>query len=203
MAKKYSLNRTFMDWPDAMEQAQNPVPVPPGPYEFQFRDVSWRYLGSSRYAIQHLNLEIEKGQRLALVGSNGAGKFTFIKLLLRLYDVTEGEILCNGIDIRRFDRKQYCDCFSAVFQEVLPLGFSAADNVGVSDGERIDRQRVDECIQKAGLGDKMRTLKYGADTCVQKAMDDEGIEFSGKLVSPKSHLCQKTAKKLQKNIKFC
>ena len=93
--------------------------------------------------------------------------------------MTEGEILCNGIDIRRFDRKQYYDCFSAVFQEVLPLGFSAADNVGVSDGERIDRQRVDECIQKAGLGDKMRALKYGADTCVLKAMDDESIEFSG------------------------
>lgn len=171
--------RTFMDWPDAMEQAQNPVSVPPGPYEFQFRDVSWRYPGSSRYAIRHLNLEIGKGQRLALVGSNGAGKPTFVKLLLRLYDVTEGEILCNGIDIRRFDRKQYYDCFSAVFQEVLPLGFSAADNVGVSDGERIDRKRVDECIQKAGLGDKMRALKYGADTCVLKAMDDEGIEFSG------------------------
>lgn len=173
--------RTFMDWPDAMEQAQNPVPIPPGPYEFRFRDVSWRYPGSSRYVFRHLNLEIAKGQRLALVGSNGAGKSTFVKLLLRLYDVTEGEILCNGIDIRRFDRKQYYDCFSAVFQEVLPLGFSAADNVGVSDGERIDRQRVDECIQKAGLGDKMRALKYGADTCVLKAMDDEGIEFGGEM----------------------
>lgn len=171
--------RTFMDWPDAMEQAQNPVPIPPGPYEFQFRDVSWRYPGSSRYVFRHLNLEIGKGQRLALVGSNGAGKSTFVKLLLRLYDVTEGEILCNGIDIRKFDRKQYYECFSAVFQEVLPIGFSAADNVGVSDGERIDRQRVDACIQRAGLGDKMRVLKYGADTCVLKAMDDEGIEFSG------------------------
>lgn len=171
--------RAFMARPDEMAQADDPVPIPPGPYGFEFRDVSWRYPGSSRYVFQHLNLKIPKGQRLALVGQNGAGKSTFIKLLLRLYDVTEGEILCNGIDIRQFDRRRYYDLFSAVFQEVLPLGFSAADNVGVSDGERPDRQRVDACIRKAGLEDKMKALKHGADTCVLKAMDDEGIEFSG------------------------
>ncbi len=171
--------RNFMSRPDAMQQARKPVPVPPGPYEFEFRNVSWQYPGSGRYVFRNLDLTIPKGQRLALVGHNGAGKSTFVKLLLRLYDVTEGEILCNGINIKEFDRKEYYELFSAVFQEVLPLGFSAADNVGVSDGKRIDRSRAEECIRMAGLGDKMDSLKYGMDTCALKAIDDEGIEFSG------------------------
>lgn len=171
--------RTFMHRPDEMAEAEEPVPVPPGPHEFEFRNVSWKYPGSSRYIFRNLNLMIPKGQKLAIVGNNGAGKSTFIKLLLRLYDVTEGEILCNGINIRQFERRQYYEIFSAVFQEILPLGFSAADNIGVSDGLQIDRQRVNSCIDRAGLSDKINALRYGADTCVLKIMDDEGIEFSG------------------------
>lgn len=171
--------RIFMSRPDEMTEAKEPLPIPPGPYDFEFRNVSWQYPGSSQYIFRNLNLTIPKGQRLALVGNNGAGKSTFIKLLLRLYDVTEGEILCNGINIKKFDRRQYYDLFSAVFQEVIPLGFSAADNIGVSDPGQIDRRRVERCIQMAGLSDKINGLKYGGDTCVLKAIDDEGIEFSG------------------------
>lgn len=171
--------RTFILRPDEMTEAKEPVPVPPGPYEFEFRNVSYKYPGSSHYVFRNLDLTIPKGQKLAIVGHNGAGKSTFIKLLLRLYDVTEGEILCNGINIRQFDRKQYYELFSAVFQEVLPLGFSVADNIGVSDALQVDRQRVDSCIQKTGLSDKINALKYGTDTCVLKIIDDEGIDFSG------------------------
>lgn len=171
--------RSFMSRPDEMAQEPDPVPIPPAPYEFEFRDVSWRYPGSGHYVFRNLNLTIPKGHRLALVGHNGAGKSTFVKLLLRLYDVTEGEIFCNGINIRKFDRRAYYDLFSPIFQEVLPLGFSVADNIGVSDGKEIDRGRVGLCIYKAGLSDKINTLKYGADTCVLKIMDGEGTEFSG------------------------
>ena len=171
--------RAFMLRPDEMAEAKKPVPVPPGPYEFEFRNVSWKYPGSDRYIFRNLNLIIPKGQKLAVVGNNGAGKSSFIKLLLRLYDVTEGEVLCNGINIKQFERRQYYEIFSAVFQEIYPLGFSAANNIGVSDGLQIDRQRVNSCIQRAGLSDKINALKYGADTCVLKIIDDEGIEFSG------------------------
>lgn len=171
--------RTFMSWPDEMAEAEEKVSIPPGPYEFEFRNVSWKYPGGSRYVFQNLNLKISKGQRLALVGHNGAGKSTLVKLLLRLYDVTEGKILCNGINIKKFDRGEYYGLFSAVFQEVIPLGFSVADNIGISEAGRIDRQRVDQCIGRAGLSDKIHSLKHGADTCVLKALDDEGIEFSG------------------------
>ena len=171
--------RAFMSRPDEMTEAEQPVPVPPGPYEFEFRNVSWKYPGSDHSIFCDLNLTIPKGQKLAIVGNNGAGKTTFIKLLLRLYDVTEGEILCNGINIRQFERRQYYEIFSAVFQEILPLGFSVADNIGVSDALRADRNRVNLCIRRAGLREKINALKYGADTCVLKIMDDVGIEFSG------------------------
>lgn len=171
--------RVFMSQPDEMAEAEQPVPVPPGPYEFEFRNVSWKYPGSEHFVFCNLNLTVPKGQKLAIVGNNGAGKTTFVKLLLRLYDVTEGEILCNGINIRQFERRQYYEIFSAVFQEVLPLGFSVADNISVSDGLQVDRQRVNLCIRKAGLWDKINALRYGADTCVLKIIDDEGIEFSG------------------------
>jgi ABC-type multidrug transport system, ATPase and permease components len=171
--------RTFMSWPDEMEEAERPLPIPEGPYEFELRNVSYRYPGNGQYVFRKLNLTIPGGQKLAIVGHNGAGKTTFIKLLLRLYDVTEGEILCNGINIKRFDRIQYYRLFSAVFQEILPLAFSVTDNIGVNDAGRIDVERVQQCIQKVGLEEKMKSLKYNTDTCVQKIIDDEGIEFSG------------------------
>ena len=171
--------RAFMLRPDEMTEAEKPVPIPPGPYEFEFRNVSWKYPGSNNYVFCNLNLTIQKGKKLAIVGNNGAGKTTFIKLLLRLYDVTEGEIFCNGINIKQFERRQYYEVFSAVFQEILPLGFSVAENIGVSDALQVDRQRVNLCIQRAGLSDKINALKYGVDTCVLKIIDDEGIEFSG------------------------
>ena len=168
-----------MSWPDEMEEAERPLPIPEGPYEFELRNVSYRYPGNGQYVFRKLNLTIPGGQKLAIVGHNGAGKTTFIKLLLRLYDVTEGEILCNGINIKRFDRIQYYRLFSAVFQEILPLAFSVTDNIGVNDAGRIDVERVQQCIQKVGLEEKMKSLKYNTDTCVQKIIDDEGIEFSG------------------------
>jgi ATP-binding cassette subfamily C protein len=171
--------RIFMSRPDVMVKTENPVPIPLPPYSFEFRNVSFKYHKSENYIFNNLNLTIPKEQKLALVGHNGAGKSTLIKLLLRLYDVTEGEILCNGIDIKKFDRDEYYGVFSAVFQEVLPLAFSVADNIGVNDVGRIDKHRVDLCIQQIGLWDKINSLKYGADTCVQKIIDDEGIEFSG------------------------
>lgn len=171
--------RTFMSRPDMMVKTENPVPLPLPPYSFEFKNVSFKYPRSENYIIKNLNLTIPKEQKLAIVGHNGAGKSTFIKLLLRLYDVTDGEITCNGINIKSFDRDAYYGLFSAVFQEVLPLAFSAADNIGVSDAEGIDRQRVELCISQTGLADKINSLKYGVDTCVQKFIDDEGIEFSG------------------------
>ncbi len=171
--------RRFISQANPMTQAEYTEPLPAPPYGFVFQNVSFKYPRSQNYIFENLNLTIAAGQKLAVVGNNGSGKSTFIKLLLRLYDVNDGAIFCNGVNIKLFDRDEYYRLFSAVFQEVLPLAFSLADNIGVSNYNSIDLQRVNQCIEQSGLADKVNSLKYGVNTCVQKFIDGEGIEFSG------------------------
>ena len=87
-------------------------------YEIEFQNVSFRYPGCEQYALRNINLKFKIGQKLAVVGMNGSGKTTFIKLLCRLYDPTEGKILLNGIDIRKYNYKEYMMIFSVVFQDL-------------------------------------------------------------------------------------
>ncbi|MDE7260184.1 MAG: ABC transporter ATP-binding protein/permease, partial [Lachnospiraceae bacterium] len=109
--------RSFMDLPD--EDAEDCIPVPKSSqYTFEFSNVCYKYQGSENYALKNLNLTFKPGEKLAVVGLNGAGKTTFIKLLLRLYEPTEGTIYLNGIDIRRFRRREYYELFAPVFQNV-------------------------------------------------------------------------------------
>lgn len=103
------------------------------PYEIEFRNVSFRYPHSERYIYKNLSLKIKAGQKLAIVGVNGAGKTTFIKLLCRLYDPTEGEILLNGVNIKEFNKEEYYKLFSAVFQDIKVMAFSVAENVALKE----------------------------------------------------------------------
>src|SRR5699024_4332027 len=95
-------------------------------YEVEFRDVSFRYPGTEIWALRHVNVRFRVGERMAVVGENGSGKTTFIKLLCRLYDPQEGQILLNGIDIRKYNYCEYMNIFSVVFQDFQllsqPLG---------------------------------------------------------------------------------
>lgn len=100
------------------QEEEEGLPIPEGPYTIEFRDVSYRYLKADKDAVSHMDLTLHPGEKLAVVGLNGAGKTTMIKLLLRLYDPTSGVILLNGCDIRRFRRKEYYRLFSPVFQNV-------------------------------------------------------------------------------------
>jgi len=170
--------RKFIEKVDEME-TKNTMNMPSGPYEFEFRNVSFKYPGSDHYIYKNLNLKIPKGQKLAIVGHNGAGKTTFIKLLGRLYDVTDGEILLGGINIKCFSKSEYYQRFSAVFQEVKVLAFSIAENITLSEKDNIDYKKLNNCIENAGLLGKVNTLKNGVNTSIQKIIDDEGIEFSG------------------------
>ena len=101
-------------------------------YEIECRDVSFRYPGSDRWVLRHVNLKFRVGERLAVVGRNGSGKTTFIKLLCRLYDPTEGEILLNGIDIRKYSYEEYLSLFSVVFQDFKLFSFELGQNVAAS-----------------------------------------------------------------------
>lgn len=146
-------------------------------YEVEFRDVSFRYPGSDRYALRHVTMKFRVGSRLAVVGMNGSGKTTFIKLLCRLYDPTEGQILLNGIDIRKYRYDDYVGIFSVVFQDFQLLALPLGQNVAGS--AEYDRKWAEECLRKAGLGDRLDTMPKGLDTCLYQDLDLDGVEVSG------------------------
>ncbi len=146
-------------------------------YEVEFRDVSFRYPGSETYALRHVNLRFDIGSRLAVVGRNGSGKTTFIKLLCRLYDPTEGEILLNGIDIRKYRYDEYMAIFAVVFQDFQLLALSLGQNVAAS--VRFDAARATDCLNKAGFAERLARMPRGLDTSLYKVLDKDGVEVSG------------------------
>lgn len=146
-------------------------------YEIEFRDVSFRYPGSDNYALSHINLKFDVGKRLAVVGRNGSGKTTFIKLLCRLYDPTEGEILLNGINIKKYDYEEYMRIFSVVFQDFKLFSFSLGQNVAA--GVDYDRERAESCLEKAGFGEGLKAMPEGLETCLYKDYEGDGVEISG------------------------
>ncbi len=146
-------------------------------YNVEFRNVSFQYPGSENWALRHVNLRFRVGEKLAVVGMNGSGKTTFIKLLCRLYDPDEGEILLNGVDIRKYDYNEYMQIFSVVFQDFTLFSFSLGQNVAASP--TYDPQRAESCLRDAGFGERLDTLALGLDTCLYKDYDGDGIEISG------------------------
>ncbi len=146
-------------------------------YEVEFRNVSFRYPHSETYVLKNISLKFKVGERLAVVGENGSGKTTFIKLLCRLYDPTEGEILLNGINIRKYNYKEYMNIFSVTFQDFQLLSFTLGENIGT--GKVYDREKASECIEKAGLAAKTASLPNGLDTYLNKDFDESGVHISG------------------------
>jgi ATP-binding cassette subfamily B protein len=170
--------RSFMDIPG--DSGKDTIPVPKADkYVFTFENVSFKYKGQEKYALKNLNITVAAGEKLAVVGLNGAGKSTFIKLLLRLYDVTEGRILMNGTDIRRFDRAEYYRLFSPAFQDVTVFAFPMVENVSMSPPDETDKNKAEKCVREAGLGDKMDKLEKGIDTELLKVLYDDGVDLSG------------------------
>lgn len=170
--------RSFMDIPTSEDKDTIHVPKSDR-YVFTFENVSFKYKGQDKYALKNLNLTLEAGEKLAVVGLNGAGKSTFIKLLLRLYDVTEGRILMNGTDIRRFNRAEYYRLFSPAFQDVTVFAFPMAENVSMDPPDETDKAKADKCLREAGLSEKIDSLSKGIDTELLKVLYDDGIDLSG------------------------
>ncbi|MCX4341736.1 MAG: ABC transporter ATP-binding protein [Lachnospiraceae bacterium] len=154
-------------------------------YEIEFRDVSFRYPRTDEWVLRHVSMKFKIGDRLAIVGENGSGKTTFIKLLCRLYDPTEGKILLNGIDITRYRYDEYMALFSVVFQDYKILGFPLGENVAVS--QNYDETYVRDCLIRAGFGDKLASLdndpsakeKNSLRRALWRNYDAEAIELSG------------------------
>lgn len=168
----------FLDIPD--EKYKGTIPTEKrddNEYEFAFHHVSFRYPGSEQYALQDVNLKWKIGEKMALVGKNGCGKSTLIKLLCRLYDPTEGEITLNGIDIRKYQYEDYMALFSVVFQDSGLFCFSMAENVAAN--VEYDAKRVMDCVVRTGLGGWLDKLDQGIETCLYKNFDEHGVEISG------------------------
>lgn len=146
-------------------------------YQVEFRDVSFRYPGSDRWALRHVNVKFRIGSHLAVVGPNGSGKTTFIKLLCRLYDPTEGEILLNGIDIRKYRYQDYIAIFSVVFQDFRLLAMPLGENV--AGAAEYDRGRAARCLADAGFEARLDAMPKGLDTSLYKDLDKDGVEISG------------------------
>jgi ATP-binding cassette subfamily B protein len=146
-------------------------------YEIEFHDVSFQYPGSQSYALRNLNLKLTVGRRLAVVGMNGSGKTTMIKLLCRLYDPTEGVITLNGVDIKQYEYHEYMNIFSVVFQDFSLFGFSLGENVAMST--EVDRTRIVDCLEQSGFGERLCAMPQGVDTYLYKDYDSSGMDISG------------------------
>lgn len=144
-------------------------------YEVEFRNVSFKYPGAENWALRNLSMKFRVGERLAIVGENGSGKTTFIKLLCRLYDPQEGVILLNGIDIRKYNYRDYMSIFSVVFQDFQLLSQPLGANVAGSS--QYDRERVTRALVDAGFGERLK--KMGLDTYLYRDFAEDGIDVSG------------------------
>lgn len=147
--------------------------------EIEFRNVSFKYPNTERLILKDFNFKIHKGEKLAIVGANGAGKSTIVKLICGLFMPTEGDIFVNGINIKEFKEEEYYRMFSVVFQEVYIYASSIMRNViGTDEGEAcLARGKL--CLERVGLKEKIESLPHGYDAQMLKVIDDEGVEFSG------------------------
>ncbi|MBO5112712.1 MAG: ABC transporter ATP-binding protein, partial [Lachnospiraceae bacterium] len=143
----------------------------------EFRKVSFSY--KDEQTIQDLSFVIKKGQTAALVGHNGAGKTTIIKLLLRLYDPTSGTIFYNGRDIREYNLKAYRELFATTFQDFQMFGMTIKENVLMGRHYEKEEELVIAALKKAGVYEKVSSLEKGIDTMMTKEFDEDGAVLSG------------------------
>lgn len=148
-------------------------------YNIEFRNVSFKYPKSEDYTLKNISLTINYGEKLSVVGLNGAGKTTFIKLLSRLYTPTEGEILLNGVNIQEYNYTEYMKLLSVVFQDFKLLAFTVKENIALNNSENVSNSEVENALIKSGFKNDLEKLDKGIDTSIYKFFDKDGIEFSG------------------------
>ncbi len=146
-------------------------------FNIEFKNVSFKYPGTENYALQNVNLSIKNGEHLAVVGRNGSGKTTFIKLMCRLYDVTDGEILINGVKIKEYTKESIINLYSVVFQDFKIFSVSLKDNICA--GSTLDNNKLYSCLESANIADRTRKMPEKENTYLYKDLDKNGVEISG------------------------
>ncbi len=145
----------------------------------EFQNVSFGYPGTNAKVLKNVNLEIKPGEAIALVGENGVGKSTLIKLLSGLYEPTEGKILLDGVDIQLLNRQDLRDYLSIIFQDYTIYHFSVRDNIGVGRTERFHSlEQIEEAAYHSGLDQVIAKLPNGYETILGRFWQD-GHELSG------------------------
>lgn len=170
--------REYLEMEDSTNRGKG-EPVPEGECEIEFRNVTYIYGGAEKPTLNNLSFTLHKGEKLALVGLNGAGKTTIVKLMCGLYDPTEGEILLNGKPVNSYNRDEYFTLFGAVFQDIALLAVTIAENIAGADADNFDRERVYDCLKKAGLYDKVMSLPEKENTRLVKSVFENATELSG------------------------
>lgn len=165
----------FMEYPSSMSQGT--CHVAEEKHTIEFVHVSFRYPRTEQMILEDVNLKISSGEHISIVGLNGAGKTTFIKLLCRLYDVTEGEILIDGINIKEYEEEEYRRLFAIVFQDFKLFAFTLRENISLDKGT--DDEDIWRVLELAGLAEDARKLPMSLDTMIYKSFDEHGTELSG------------------------
>ena len=166
-----------LDIQPVQKNGTRPIDFDPDTARIEFRDVSFKYPGAENYALKNVSIVLEPGQRYAVVGKNGSGKTTFIKLLCRFYDVEEGEIRINGVDIREYDIASYREIFSVVFQDFEIFSFTVGQDTAVA--ETYESGRLWNSLESAGLKERIECLPKRVETYVTRDLSEEGVDFSG------------------------
>lgn len=176
ISENMSYIRDYYDMKDKTNRGEG-ASLPKEQCELEFRNVSYTYFGADEPTIRNISFTLHKGEKLALLGLNGAGKTTLIKLMCGLYNPTEGEILFNGIPVDEYNRTEYFKLFSTVFQDIMTLPVTIAENV--SSSKDPDKERVFDCLKKAGLYENVMNLPKKEDTRMGRSIFEDAHEFSG------------------------
>lgn len=175
--------RNFVDWKEDRETADEKdghiTEINLDKFEFRFENVSFKYPGHDNYVLKNVNLTIKNGAKLAVVGVNGAGKITFIKLMMKLYEPSEGRILLNDVDIKEYNREEYFKLFSPVFQNVECFAMPIYQNISFAEEDKTDMNKINEVLEQSGLSEKINSYEKGIHTNLLKIFDKEGIDLSG------------------------
>ena len=175
--------RNFVDWKEDRETADEKdghiTEINLDKFEFRFENVSFKYPGHDNYVLKNVNLTIKNGAKLAVVGVDGAGKTTFIKLMMKLYEPSEGRILLNDVDIKEYNREEYFKLFSPVFQNVECFAMPIYQNISFAEEDKTDMNKINEVLEQSGLSEKINSYEKGIHTNLLKIFDKEGIDLSG------------------------
>ena len=165
----------FTAYPNAMTKGDKNIGG--NNHTIEFKNVSFKYPRSDKYVLRNINIRITQGEHLSVVGLNGAGKTTFIKLLCRLYDVTDGEILIDGVNIKDYSDEEYRKLFAVVFQDFKLFAFSLRENIALN--VPADDEKIEKVLKLSGFYDDAQKLEQGLDTMLFKSFDEKGTELSG------------------------